>query len=455
MHHRIAAMALSIAALATALVAVQPPPAEAAIDRIAGADRFDTSVRVSEAMGASRGGVVYLANGLAFPDALAAAPVAAAEDARLLLAAPWDIPDSVVAEIRDLAPREIVLVGGEPSLNEAVRAEASGLAPAVTRIAGADRVETSMLLLDRLRSLPVAQPTQLWIVSGWNFPDALAAGAVAARDGHALVLTGGDQPAFRDMLASRMGGISRINVAGGTPSVSDAVVAFAGTLATTNRYAGSDRFQTAVVINRAFTSRANGARMLLASGQNFPDGLVASVLAAHRGQPLYLVPQACVLDDAVAGEVSRLGIRDTTVIGGTPSVSAAASRLERCVDLGAVQAEVVSIVNAHRTGIGLPALAAHPGLTSMAQGWSGQMAAQQSMVHSTTFCDDTFAMGFRRCAENVARTGSASAAGVMNAWMNSAGHRANILNPNLTHIGVGVVQGPDGRWYWTQNFGGF
>jgi len=77
------------------------------------------------------------------------------------------------------------------------------------------------------------------------------------------------------------------------------------------------------------------------------------------------------------------------------------------------------------------------------------------MVHSPEFCQQTFSMGFRRCAENIARTGSPSASGVMNAWMGSAGHRANILNPNLTHIGVGVVQGSDGRWYWTQNFGGY
>ena len=153
--------------------------------------------------------------------------------------------------------------------------------------------------------------------------------------------------------------------------------------------------------------------------------------------------------------MQRLGARDIVVVGGTAVVTASSANLDACPDVGAIQQELISLVNQQRAAAGVPTLGAHGGLMSMAQSWSGQMAAQQAMVHSSTFCNETFAMGFRRCAENIARTGSPSASGVMNAWMNSAGHRANILSPNLTHIGVGLVQGSDGRWYWTQNFGGY
>jgi uncharacterized protein YkwD len=41
---------------------------------------------------------------------------------------------------------------------------------------------------------------------------------------------------------------------------------------------------------------------------------------------------------------------------------------------------------------------------------------------------------------------------VVKAWMNSEGHRKNILNPNFTHIGVGYAKGGTGRFYWTQMF---
>lgn len=459
---RQAAFATILVTVAATLLATTPaPPAEAAIDRLAGADRFETGVQVSRAMPTTTNRPVYLASGLAFPDALAAGPVAAAEGGRLLLVLPWGIPDAVEQEIQRLRPSEIVLVGAEPALSTVVWDQArelmlgvTGSPDRVTRIGGADRVETSMLLFDRMMANPSTRPTQLWVVSGANFPDALSAGAVAARQRHAVVLTTGMTPAFQQQLAARLGGIQRVNIAGSTVVIGDDVVAFTSARVPTNRYAGADRFLTSVVINQAFTTSASSSRMIVASGQNFPDGLVASVLAGTLGQPLYLVPMACVLDDAVARDAARLGVRDTTVVGGTPAVSAASSRLERCVDVGAAQGEVIAIVNAHRANVGLPPLTAHGGLMGMAQRWSGQMAAAQSMVHSSTFCNETFAMGFRRCAENIARTGSPSAGGVMNAWMNSAAHRAAILNPNLTHIGVGLAQGGDGRWYWTQNFGG-
>lgn len=450
---RASAIILAIVVVAGGVVAVGGgEPADAATTRIAGIDRFATANQVSQAMPASTGGVVFLANGQDFPDALAAAPVVAAERGRLLLVSSDAIPASTVDEIRRLQPREIVLVGGEPTLSPAVAAQAATLAPAVERIAGAGRVETSMLLLDRMRR--TAQPTQLWIVSGSSFPDALAAGAVAARLGHGLVLTTGATPDFESQLASRIGGITRISIAGGQPSVPQAVQDVAARYASVERFAGSGRYETSYLINARFTTSAAGGRMVLASGEQFPDGLVGSVLASRLGQPLYIVPSRCLTDDLVAREVTRLGIRDTLVIGGTPSVSDASARLERCVDVPASAADVIRIANDHRAMIGAPPLVARADLMAMAGRWSSTMAQQQSMVHSTTFCDETFRMGFRRCAENIARTGSPSAQGVMNAWMNSAPHRANILNPRLTHIGVGLAQGPNG-WYWTQNFGGY
>jgi uncharacterized protein YkwD len=59
---------------------------------------------------------------------------------------------------------------------------------------------------------------------------------------------------------------------------------------------------------------------------------------------------------------------------------------------------------------------------------------------------------FSSAAENVAY-GFGDAAAVMSGWMNSAGHRQNILNPNYKEIGIGYAQGADGRPYWTQDFG--
>ena len=59
-----------------------------------------------------------------------------------------------------------------------------------------------------------------------------------------------------------------------------------------------------------------------------------------------------------------------------------------------------------------------------------------------------FGISFRRAGENIAR-GQRTPQAVVNAWMNSSGHRANILNASYTEIGVGYVK--DGN-YWTQMF---
>ncbi|MBD2773011.1 hypothetical protein ICL16_13245 [Iningainema sp. BLCCT55] len=57
---------------------------------------------------------------------------------------------------------------------------------------------------------------------------------------------------------------------------------------------------------------------------------------------------------------------------------------------------------------------------------------------------------FRQAGENVA-SGYSSAQDVMRGWMNSTGHRANILNPNYREIGIGYARG--NQPYWTQTFG--
>jgi uncharacterized protein YkwD len=60
----------------------------------------------------------------------------------------------------------------------------------------------------------------------------------------------------------------------------------------------------------------------------------------------------------------------------------------------------------------------------------------------------SFGITYRSAGENIAR-GQATPQAVVNAWMNSSGHRANILNSSFTHIGVGYAE--NGR-YWTQMF---
>ncbi|MYS14804.1 CAP domain-containing protein [Streptomyces sp. SID4982] len=121
-----------------------------------------------------------------------------------------------------------------------------------------------------------------------------------------------------------------------------------------------------------------------------------------------------------------------------------------------VQAEVLRLVNVERAKVGCTPVAANSALTDLAEAFSGDMAARGFFDHT----DPDGATPWDRAAkagitglggENIAR-GQSDAAAVMEAWMNSPGHRANILNCDFKTLGVGVHMASGGPW-WTQDFG--
>ena len=120
---------------------------------------------------------------------------------------------------------------------------------------------------------------------------------------------------------------------------------------------------------------------------------------------------------------------------------------------------MVSLVNAARADAGCGAVSANGALTSAAQAHSADMAANDYFSHTSqdgrSFADRIRAAGYGggAIAENIA-AGQSSASSVMAGWMDSAGHRANILNCTYRDIGVGVAQGGSYGTYWTQDFGG-
>ncbi|WP_255283767.1 CAP domain-containing protein [Saccharomonospora azurea] len=121
---------------------------------------------------------------------------------------------------------------------------------------------------------------------------------------------------------------------------------------------------------------------------------------------------------------------------------------------GTADREVVDLVNAERAEAGCSAVRVDQRLVAAAQDHSDDMAAGGYLSHTSrdgrSFSDRIEAAGYPSpAAENIAM-GMSSAEAVMEAWMSSDGHRRNILNCDITAIGVGL--NPDG-WYWTQNFG--
>ena len=115
---------------------------------------------------------------------------------------------------------------------------------------------------------------------------------------------------------------------------------------------------------------------------------------------------------------------------------------------------MVTLVNNARTTNGCAAMKVDARLTTAAQGHASDMARRGYFSHTTpdgrTFAQRITAAGYPRPgAENIAQ-GQRSAQSVMDGWLRSPGHRANILNCRLTTIGVGL---DTNGFYWVQSFG--
>jgi len=109
-----------------------------------------------------------------------------------------------------------------------------------------------------------------------------------------------------------------------------------------------------------------------------------------------------------------------------------------------VETEVVRLTNKFRARFGRPPLKIDVRLVETAKRHCKWMTKARRMVHSRLFAPV--------CAENIAM-GQRSAEQVVNAWINSKGHRANMLRSSHQTIGVAAYQTPGGTIYWCQQFG--
>lgn len=120
-------------------------------------------------------------------------------------------------------------------------------------------------------------------------------------------------------------------------------------------------------------------------------------------------------------------------------------------------ASVVKLTNQERAKQNLTTLTVNDTLMQLAQEQSDRMAQANTMSHEVnglSFMQRITGSPYNPAyaGENIA-FGQTSPEEVVTAWMNSPGHRANILNPQFTEIGVGVARGSNGALYWTQIFG--
>ncbi len=196
------------------------------VRRLAGADRYATAVAAVTEAGLPPTGEVVLASGQDFPDAVAAGALAASPD-RLpaLLTARDVLPAATEQALSDLGVRSVTILGGSVAVSPAVEARLTELGYPVTRLSGPTRYHTSVAVADAALQRAAAGAHPVVFATGANFPDALSAGALAARLDATLVLVPRDDldqaPAVGGYLADRRQRFTGGVLVGGTVAVSE------------------------------------------------------------------------------------------------------------------------------------------------------------------------------------------------------------------------------------------
>lgn len=200
--------------------ALVPYASTGQVTRVSGADRYATAAQISHRWYAPGVEAAFIAVGTNFADALSGAPAAALRDSPLLLVRSASIPAATDAELKFLKPQRIYVLGGTAVISQAVATSLGAYTTGpVTRLAGADRYATAEAIVGTFWT----KAASAYVASGTNFPDALAGGAVAGKNGVPMLLSGsGAVPLHTGQQALRLSP-RQLTMLGGTAALNSAV----------------------------------------------------------------------------------------------------------------------------------------------------------------------------------------------------------------------------------------
>ena len=277
--------------------------------RVAGDDRFQTAIKVADKLKSELGVVkfnnIVVANSDEFADALSATALAADKDAPILVVNKNN-ESTVKTYIANNLNKggNVYIIGGTAVVSESFEKSLTNCK--VTRLGGSDRYETN---LEVLKTLGVTGASDIMVASGLKYPDALSASAT----GNPVLLVGKTLTDNQKAYLATLGGNDDYYVIGGTAAVNADVAKAVDAYGTVTRLGGDTRYETGLAVADEFFT--NARTVVIASGDDFPDGLTGGVLANAMNAPLMLVNQYNT--DVAADYVDDNSVRTVIAIGGT------------------------------------------------------------------------------------------------------------------------------------------
>ena len=282
--------------------------------RLAGADRYETSLRVADelkkTMNVDKFDTAVVAYGDNYADALSGAYLAKVNNAPLLLINENNMQgaiDYIKTNLKHGKSSKVYLLGGTKVMPELMRTKLEDRFT-VKRLSGDDRFATNIAILKEAG----VNDEELIVSSGYDFADSLAASAT----GRPILLVGDtitkEQMAYLKTIETR-----KYTVTGGINSVNTSIEGTLKSLGTVDRVYGEDRYKTSISIAKHFFKNPKTA--VVGYGDNFPDGLCGGVLAERRGAPLLLINEKNT--DSAKQYVKDNSIKESIVLGGKILIS--------------------------------------------------------------------------------------------------------------------------------------
>lgn len=302
-------------------------------DRIEGNDRIETSVETSEDLYPNGTNAVVLANAERYTDVLTADPFAIQEKASALLTYKYELPEKTLKEIERLEAKKIYISGGYDAVSKKVVDELAAKGYEIFRFDGVDRYDTARKIAIKIREKGNTNAAEL--ASGEDFPDALCMTPLAVKDHAPILLTKKDSVPKYTKQALAEWDIENIKIGGLDEAVSKEVEkqlksgfeidknskkdsnVYDGAKAV-KRIGGEDRYETSAKL--AKESYPESKLGVYATGEDFPDALIAGNYAGTKEAPVLLV-KGDSLPEPIEKYTKESKIKKATIIGGVNAVS--------------------------------------------------------------------------------------------------------------------------------------
>jgi putative cell wall-binding protein len=279
---------LLVVALVLTLVTPAALAADNKVERIAGADRYETSAQIALDKFDSAETVIIV-NGedkFGFADGLAASVLAGALKAPILLTQSGKLPKAVADAIDELGASKVIILGGTTAVSEDVEKALEDLDLEVSRLEGESRIQTAVEIAKQAGT----DSDTAYIVNGWANADAMVAGAAAFGNGNPILLVLTNEIPEETAQALKDLGIKNIIIVGGEVVVSKKVADELAKDFSVKRIAGERRADTSAEFAKDQFDNPSGVSIV--NGYSLADAVGASVYgnailyASHTGNSL-------------------------------------------------------------------------------------------------------------------------------------------------------------------------